>query len=199
VTLGILVGGHVTGFDGVDELGKFVLVLLADLGESENRSSLEMLAIAWSKMHGFPHLLVDDSAESGLALNYHIRNSHLSAKSWQENDKLDRVNVVGNEDERSLLVLNQGDDVVEAVLDGVWLLAGILLLLALADRGGLLVQTLLLLSLGLWAVLVEELESLRCAVAVEDVVELSDRRRNLEAHRKNLALTLETNVLGPFY
>ena len=59
-----------------------------------------------------------------------------------------------------LLVLDEADNVVEAVLDGVWLLADILTLLALGDGGGLLGLAVLLLGLGLWAVLVEELEGL---------------------------------------
>ena len=63
---------------------------------------------------------------------------------------------------------------IETVLHSVRLLANILLLLSLADSGSLLVQTLLLLSLGLWSVLVEELESLGGGVAVENVGELGD-------------------------
>jgi len=142
---------------------------------------------------------VDDRAESGLALHDGIWDTHLLAESWQEDNELDWVDVIWNEDEGGLLVLNQGNDVVETVLDGVWLLAGILLLLALADSGGLLVETLLLLGLGLWTVLVEELEGLGGRVAVEDVVELSDRWWDLETHRQDLALALETNILGPLY
>lgn len=117
---------------------------------------------------------MDDGTEPSLALNNSIRNSHLAAESRKENDELDGVNVVGDEDERGLLVLDQTNDVVEAVLDSVWLLADVLLLLALRDGGGLLVQTVLLLGLGLWSVLVEELKSLCGGVAVEDVVELGD-------------------------
>lgn len=143
------------------------------------------------------HLLVDDRAESGLALDDGVWDAHLLAESWQENDELNWVNVVWNEDERSLLVLNQSNDVVETVLDSVWLLADILLLLAVLDGGGLLEETLLLLGLGLWAVLVEELEGLGGAVAVEDVVELGDGWWDLEAHVQDLALALETNILGP--
>ena len=51
---------------------------------------------------------------------------------------------------------------VETVLGGVRLLADILLLLAIGDSGSLLSETLLLLSLGLGTVLVEDLESLSC-------------------------------------
>lgn len=144
-----------------------------------------------------PYLLVDDSSESGLALDDGVRDSHLAAESGKEDDKLDGVNIVGDEDERSLLVLNQADNVVETVLDNVGLLGDVLLLLALLDGGGLLQETLLLLDLGLRAVLVEELESLGGGVLVENLLELGDRRRHLEAHVEDLLLALKTDVLGP--
>ena len=148
---------------------------------------------------GYADLLVDDRSESGLALHNGVWDTHLSAESWEEDDKLDWVNIVGDEDESSLLGLNECHNVVETVLDGVWLLADILLLLAISDSGGLLVQTLLLLGLGLWSVLVEELESLSGGVAVEGVGELSDSRWDLEAHVQDLALALQTNVLWPLH
>lgn len=143
------------------------------------------------------YLLVDDSAETGLALDDGVWDTHLPAESRKEDDELDRVNVVRDEDERGLLGLNESDDVVETVLDGVRLLADVLLLLALRDGGGLLLQTLLLLGLGLRAVLVEELEALRGGVAVEGVGELGDRWRDLEAHVQDLALALQADVGRP--
>ena len=143
------------------------------------------------------YLLVDDSSETSLALNNSVWDTHLTAESWEVDDELDWVNIVGDEDESSLLGLDQSNDVVETVLDGVWLLADILLLLALSNGGGLLVQTLLLLGLGLWSVLVEELEGLGGSVAVEGVGELGNRRRDLEAHVQDLLLALKADVLGP--
>jgi hypothetical protein len=89
--------------------------------------------------------------------------------------------------------------VVETVLCGVWLLANILLLLALLDGGGLLQQTLLLLGLALRAVLVEKLESLGSSVAVENVLELGDRRWDLQSEVEDLLLALETDILGPLH
>lgn len=143
------------------------------------------------------YLLVDDGTESGLALDDGVRDTHLAAQSREEDDQFDGVNIVGDENEGSLLVLDQADDVVETVLDGVRLLADVLLLLAGLDGGGLLVQALLLFGLGFGAVLVEELESLGGGVAVEDVLELGDRRGDLEAHVEDLPLALETDILGP--
>ena len=103
---------------------------------------------------------MDDRSETGLALYDGVRDTHLLAESGKEDNELNGVDIVGNEDERSLLVLNEANNVVETVLDGVGLLGDILLLLALGDGGGLLGQALLLLGLGLRAVLVEDLEGL---------------------------------------
>ena len=142
---------------------------------------------------------MDNRAESGLTLDDGVWNTHLSAQSWKEDDQLNGVNIVRDENQRGLLVLNQTNNVVETVLGGVWLLADILLLLALLDGGGLLQQTLLLLGLALWAVLVEELEGLCGGVAVEDVLELGNRRWDLETEVQDLLLALETNILGPLH
>lgn len=86
---------------------------------------------------------------------------------------------------------------VQAVFDSVGLLADILLLLALSDSGGLGLQTLLLLGLGLWSVLVEELEGGGGGVAVEGVLELSDRRWDLQSQVEDLLLSLQADVLWP--
>lgn len=140
---------------------------------------------------------MDDSAETGLALDNGVGDAHLLAERRQEDDQLNGVNIVGDEDQGSLLVLNETNDVVQAILDGVGLLADILLLLSLLDGSSLLQQTFLLLGLGLRAVLVEELESLRSGVAVQNGLELSQRRGNLETHLKDLLLALKADILGP--
>ena len=142
---------------------------------------------------------MDNRAESRLALDDGIRDTHLSAECWDEDNQLNWVNIVGDEDQRSLLVLDQANDVVETVLDGVWLLADIFLLLAFLDGGGLLQQSLLLLSLALGSVLVEKLESLAGSVAVEDVLELGNRRWDLQAEVEDLLLALQTDILGPLH
>ncbi len=88
---------------------------------------------------------------------------------------------------------------VEAVLDGVWLLTHILFLLALLDGRGLLHETLLLLGLALWAILVQELESLGGGFSVKDVLKLRDRRWDLQSEVEDLLLALETDILGPLH
>ena len=181
MTAGILVLVGVALLDGREELGELGLVLSADLGQGQNGGGL----------------LVDDGAETGLTLDDGVGDTHLAAESGQEDNQLNGVDIVGDEDEGSLLVLNESDDVVEAVLDVVGLLGDILLLLALRDGGGLLDETLLLLDLGLGAVLGEELEGLGSSVAVQSGLELSDGRRNLQAHVQDLLLALKTDILGP--
>jgi hypothetical protein len=140
---------------------------------------------------------VDDRSETGLALHNGIRHTHLAAEGGKEDNELDGVDIVGDEDERSLLVLNEADNVVETVLDGVGLLGNILLLLAIGNSGSLLGQALLLLGLGLRAVLVEELEGLGGSVAVQNLGELGNGWGDLQAHVEDLALTLKADILGP--
>ena len=140
---------------------------------------------------------MDNSTKTSLALDNGVWDTHLTAKSRKENNQLDGVNVVGDQNERGLLVLDQTDNVVETVLDVVGLLGDVLLLLALSDSGSLSVETLLLLGLGLRAVLVEELEGLSSGVTVEGALELRDGWRDLEAHVQDLLLALKTDILGP--
>ena len=114
----------------------------------------------------------------------------------EENDELDGVNVRGDDDKLSLLGLDKGDDVVEAVLDEEGLL-GVLGGGVLGLVLGLGLETGLLLLLGLRLVLVEESEELSSSVLVENVGELSDGRGDLETLVEDDALALEANVLGP--
>lgn len=181
VTAGVLVLVGVALLDGREELGELGLVLGANLGQGQDGGGL----------------LVDDGTETGLTLDNGVRDTHLAAESGEEDNELNGVNIVGDEDEGSLLVLNEANNVVETVLDVVGLLGDILLLLALGDGGGLLDETLLLLDLGLRAVLGEELEGLGSGVAVQSSLELSDGRRNLQAHVQDLLLALKTDILGP--
>jgi hypothetical protein len=60
---------------------------------------------------------VDDRAETGLALDNYIRDAHLAAEGGEEDDELDRFNIVSDDDEGSLLCLDEGNSVVETVLD----------------------------------------------------------------------------------
>jgi len=181
LTLALLVFGAVAFLDGREEFGEFGLVFGADFGNGEDGGSL----------------LVNDRTETSLAFDYGVGNSHLSAKSWEENNKLNWVNVVGDENQRSFLVLNQTNDMVQSIFNSIRLLANILLGLALLDGSSLLQQSLLLLGLGFWAVLVEKLEGLSGGVTVEHVLELGNGRWDLEAHVEDLSLALKTDIFWP--
>lgn len=153
-----LVFAGVALVDGADQLAQLGFVLTLDLGQGQDRGGL----------------LVDNRAEAGFALDDGIGDAHLAAERGEEDNQFNGVHVVRDQDQRRFLRFNQTDHVVETVFDGVrflWhpvrhgsmlpgrlegpaYLRNILLLLALLDGGGLLVQTLLLLGLGLRAVLV---------------------------------------------
>jgi hypothetical protein len=117
--------------------------------------------------------------------SYDSRDTHLAAESGEEDDKLDRVNIVGNDDEVGLLLLDETDNVVETVLGKARLL-GVLggRLVSLLGLGlGLGQETRLLLLLGFGLVLVEELEELGGGVLVEGVRELGNCGGDLRVSR----------------
>lgn len=174
---------EVVGLGGRDEVGELTLVLGSDLLDESNGSGL----------------LVDKGTDGSLGLDNDVGDTHLAAESGEEDDQLDGVNVGGNDDEGSLLGLNQGNTVVETVLDKEGLLAVSLGvgLLAVGDVLGSGIETSLLLLLGLGAVLVEQLEEVGGGVLVKSVGELSDRGGDLQALVKDNLLSLETDVLGP--
>jgi hypothetical protein len=155
---------------------------------------------------------VDDRAETSLALHNNVRDTHLAAESGEEDDELDRVDVVRDDDEAGLLGLNESDTVVEAVLDEQRLLVlsksweqraervgqrTDLVLTVLGSGLGRSLETRLLLLLGLRAVLVQQLEELSRRILVERVGELSDGRWDLQALGEDRLLALEANVLRP--
>jgi len=60
---------------------------------------------------------VDYSAEAGLALDDDIGHTHLAAEGWEKDDELDGVDIMCDDDERSLLGLDEGNNVVKTVFD----------------------------------------------------------------------------------
>ena len=123
------------GFGSADEGGELALVLTLDVLEGQDSSGL----------------LVDDRAETSLALDDDIRDAHLATQRREEDDEFDGVDIVCNNDEGSLLGFDKGNNMVETVFDKERLLVlGCLLLLG----GGLgdSLKTFLLLGLALGAV-----------------------------------------------
>ena len=58
-----------------------------------------------------------DGSEACFTLHDDVGNAHLAAQSGEEDDELDGVDVVRDDDECGFLGFDEGDDVVEAVLD----------------------------------------------------------------------------------
>lgn len=183
VTADLLSLVEVVGLGGRDEVGELTLVLGSDLLDEGNGGGL----------------LVNKSTDRGLGLDNDVRDTHLAAEGGEEDDELDGVDVSGDDDESSLLGLDQGNTVVETVLDEEGLLAVSLGvgLLAVGDVLGSGIETTLLLLLGLGAVLVEQLEEVGGGVLVKGVGELGDRGGHLQALVKDNLLALEADILGP--
>jgi hypothetical protein len=181
IGLGVLL--CVSLLDRADELGELRLVFSAHFGKGEDSGGL---LVHYSSE---PSFTFNDLEEMSvfryrplrLVQTHSVWNSHLAAEGWEVDNEFNRVNIVGDEDEGGFLVLDEADDMVEAVLDGVWLLGRILSLLALGDGGGLFLETLLLLCLCLGSVLVEEFEGLGGLITVEDILELGNRWGNLQS------------------
>jgi hypothetical protein len=119
------------------------LHLFPDVGDGERSGSL----------------LVHNLSKAGLALNNAIGDVHLAAQCRQPNNDFDRVDVVGNDHEGSLLLLNKGGNVVDATLNKERTLALGGSSLSLLGLGSSL-KTVLLLLLGLRAVFGENFEQL---------------------------------------
>jgi hypothetical protein len=160
--LGLL---EVVSLGSRDEVGESLRVLGSDIGDGDSGGGL----------------LAGDQTEPGLALDDNVRDTHLSAKSGEEDDELNGLNIVGDGDELGLLGLDKGDNVVKTVLgeDGLLGVGGGSLVSLLLSVLGLGQETSLLLLLGLGLVLVEELEELGGGVLVKGLTELSDGRGDL--------------------
>lgn len=103
VATALLVLAGVTVIDGRDQLAELRLVLALDFGERNDGGGL----------------LVHHRAQARLALDDRIGHAHLAAQCGQEHNQLDRVNVVGDQDQRGFLVLDQADNVVETVFHNI--------------------------------------------------------------------------------
>jgi len=179
-----------------------LLVLVGEVGlggGDEGSEGLLVLGTHVLKGDDGGGLLVNDRTETSLVLDNDVWDTHLPAESREEDDQLDRVDIVGDDDQGSLLGLDESDTVVETVLGEEGLLrvlgGG---LVTLGGLGlGLLEETSLLLLLGLRLVLVQELEELGGGVLVKGVTELGDGGWDLQPLVEDDLLPLKPDVLGP--
>lgn len=130
--------------------------------------------------------------EVSLAADEAVGDTLLSAESWEEDDHLDWVDVVGDNDELGLVLFDEGGNVVKTELEVDWSgsLTGSILSFFL--------QTFLLVLLGLWAVLREQFKEFASLVLVNSVGELVDGGRHLESLHQNSLLPLDSDVSWPF-
>jgi hypothetical protein len=138
-------------------------------------------------------LLVHERSQASLVLDNHERNLHLAAQSRQPEDKLNGVDVVGNEHQLSLLLFNQRGNMLKSKLD---------LKRCLAHGSSTLrssfLDLLLFGSLCVRTVRVQKSKERHGLVLSDRSGELMNRRRNLEALVKDRALTLDADVTRPF-
>ena len=99
-------------------------------------------------------LLINATAESGFVLNNHVWDVLSLTKLWKPHDKLNWVNIVGDDNEFGLTVLNEVGDVVETESE---VLRGSLWSITTLGFGD---QSLSLGLSGLWSVLVEKTEEM---------------------------------------
>ena len=120
---------------------------------SKSLQVLEVLSVDFSESDSGSSLQVDKLAEVGLATNEAVGNILASAESGQVDNSLNWVNVVSNHYELGLALLNKSSNVVKTKLDVDWL-GGLASTTVLSGF----LKTELLLLLGLWLVLSEELK-----------------------------------------
>jgi hypothetical protein len=99
---------------------------------------------------------------------------------------------MSHDDELGLTFFNEGGDVVETELDGFWLWSRLLLFLLSS-----LLESCLLILLGLWGVLAEEFEELRGLILVNGLLELEKSRWRLQSHEENSLLSLDSDIFWP--
>ena len=193
IKLGLGLQSHDSTTPLTDELGVLVellvgqiledlelrLVLLVDLGEGNDGSGL----------------LVDKCSETGLILNNEEGNLHLTAEGRKPENKFNGVNIACDEDEGSLLLLNEGGNVLQSELQLARNLGGCLLS-GSGGSGGVL-DTLLLGGGSLRTVLVQQVEDTGGLVLSNGLGELVDGRRYLKTLVEDGTLTLDAHVLGP--
>jgi len=172
------------------------LLVVVELFTEVSRKSLqvlEVLFVYFSESNSGSGLQVDELTEVGLATDEAVRNILSSAEGGKVDDSLNWIDVVSDHNKLGLVLLNKSSNVVKTELD-VNGLGG------LASTTGLcgLLKAKLLLLLGLWLVLSEELKKFSSLVLVNGLRELVDGGWNLEALEKNALLSLNTDVLGPF-
>jgi len=142
-------------------------------------------------------LLVHKGTETGLILDNHERNLHLTTQGRHPQDQFNGVDIVCNEDNLGLLFLDQGGDVLQSKLDLVSGAATVIGFLSSGLGGGSSLDTGLLGSGSLRSVLVQKGEASHGLVTGQSLGKLVDGWRDLQTLVEHSSLTLKTDILGP--
>jgi len=185
----LVLDSHNTTTPGLAEL--FVVVVLDLEGLAESLEVLEVFLVDLGEAEAGSCLHVDELAEVGLSTDEAVWDTLLSAESGEEDNGLNRVDVVGDHNKSGLLLLNELGHMVETELDEKRLVASCL------SAGGLL-ETLLLFLAGLRRVFGEQLKKFAGLILLNGVRELSNCWWDLESLHEDSLLALNTDVLGPF-
>jgi len=141
-------------------------------------------------------LLVDNLSETGFSFYNAVRNLEFAAESRQKENDLKWINIVGDNNQRRLLVLDKLGHSADSRADNRGTLGDLLVLSgsAIFSASG---DTLLLGLLGFWTVLVKQTEKLSSGLLIQSLVELMDGWGNLQTLLKHSLLALKADVLRP--
>lgn len=194
VQLGLSLKTHDATSPLSDQVGVVVVLFVGDVGKEAKLRFVRLSNAGQANASGI--LLVDKGPQTGLVLDNHERNLHLSAKGRHPHHEFNRIDVAGNQDQLGLLFFDQGGHMLQAELHNMRGLARRFFLSCGLGSSSLL-DTLLLGSRGLGAVLVEQGKDGHGLVLSQRLGELVDGRRDLQPLVEDGTLTLDANILGP--
>mmetsp|Transcript_64423 Transcript_64423/g.106716 ORF Transcript_64423/g.106716 Transcript_64423/m.106716 type:complete len:254 (-) Transcript_64423:125-886(-) len=164
---------------------------------SERVELLLVLVVDGRECHARSRLLVHKLPKTAFPLDDAVRDFLLAAECGEPAHELNGFHIMGNDDELCNFVLDQCGDVVQTILDHLWLLGFDLLAIFLLLSH--LHQAVLLRLPRLRHVLLHEAKYRRRLILVNGHVELVDRRWHLQAHEHDLLHALQADILRPFY
>ncbi len=140
---------------------------------------------------------MDEGTQTSLVLYDQEGHLHLTAQRRKPQHQFDGVDVARYQDDGSLLLLDEGGNVLQPELELVRDVGGLSRLDPLDQRRRTFLPALLLGGHGLGTVLVAQLEDVRRLVLVDGLGELVDRGMDLQALAEDGALAQDPHVLGP--
>lgn len=166
-------------------------------GANEVLEGTLILSVHLSEGSDSAGLLADGITKTSLVLHDGVRDLLGAAQGGNPENELNGVDVVGNDNKLGLLLLDGAGDLLKARHDGEWGLGGDSLLGVGLLLGGNLGEASAALLAGLGGVLLDKLEELVAARAVENLAELVDGRGDLQAALEDTLLALHGHERGP--